>query len=277
MTYLEQIPTPQLSKYIDRLWYCQADNLMNTVLTIPLLHQELVFNFLAGHCITRNTEPGTSIVNSNAWVSGIQTRPVLTEHSGKHEMMGVLFKPAGLKAFTKYPAADFKNNFIDATLVFDNCFPDLLEQIQNANTAGSKLSLIENYLLKSLTADHCPHYLHASLYLFSTARDQRISVKETCDTIRISNKSLIQSYRKHIGISPVKYLQLRAINRALSFLSKDPQQSLTQLAYELNFYDQAHFINLFKTATGLTPSRYAHYVLTKRIDKSSPNFISLQG
>ncbi len=45
-------------------------------------------------------------------------------------MMGVLFKPNGLKAFCKYHSSDFENSFIDAALIFDNSFPHLLEQIQ---------------------------------------------------------------------------------------------------------------------------------------------------
>lgn len=57
MTYFERIPTGQLSKYIEKFWYCQADDLANTTLTIPLLHHELVFNFSDHYCIIRNLEP----------------------------------------------------------------------------------------------------------------------------------------------------------------------------------------------------------------------------
>jgi len=116
--------------------------------------------------------------------------------------------------------------------------------------------------------------LIASLSLFELATDKRISVKDTCRQISISNKSLIKSYQKHIGITPIKYLQLQSINKALLHLSKDPKQSLTKLAYDLNFYDQAHFINSFKTITGITPTQYSNYVLNNKIDEGSPNFIS---
>lgn len=277
MTYFEQTPTGQLSKYIDKFWYCQADNLTNSTLTIPLLHHELVFNFSDNYCISRNTEFDTILKNPKSWISGIQTRPIISESAGNHEMIGVLFKPNGLKAFTKYHSSDFENSFIDATLIFDKSFATLLKQIQNTNIATAKISLIENYLIKKINSDNSPKYLNASLDLFELPTDKRISVKDTCNQVLISNKSLIKSYRKHIGITPIKYLQLQSINKALLHLSKDPKQSLTTLAYDLNFYDQAHFINLFKTTTSLTPTQYSDYVLRNRIDKSSPNFISLQG
>ncbi len=274
MTYFEQIPTGQLGRYIDKFWYCQSDNFINSTLTIPLLNHELVFNFSDNYFITPGSEPGNILKNQNAWINGIQTRPIISGSTGKHEMLGVLFKPNGLKAFTKYHASDFENSFVDATLIFGKSFQNLSGQIQMAKIALDKISLIKNYLVKNLNANNTPQYLDASLNLFSLPTDKRISVKDTCTKISISNKSLIKSYQKYIGVSPVKYLQLKSINKAILLLSKDPEQSLTRLAYDLNFYDQAHFINLFKSTTSLTPTQYADYVLKKNIDKSSPNFIS---
>jgi AraC-like DNA-binding protein len=277
MTYFEQIPTEQLSKYIDKFWYCQKDNMTNSTLTIPLFHHELVFNFSDNYSIFRNEGFENILKNSKSWVSGIQSRPIITEYSGKHEMMGVLFKANGLKAFTKYPSSDFENNFIDATLIFDKSFDHLLEQIQNSEIATDKISLIENYLIKKLEIDNSPHYLLESLKHFELSAHKRVSIKDTCTQILISQKSLIKSYQKHIGITPSKYLQLKSINKAILRLSSDPKQSFTKLAYDLNFYDQAHFINLFKTTTSMTPRQYSEYVLRGKIDVEFPNFVSLEG
>jgi len=149
MTYFEQIPTGELSKYIDKFWYCQADDLTNSTLTIPFLHHELVLNFSDTYCLTRNAGLDNVLKNLKSWISGIQTQPIITKSSGKHEMIGVFFKPNGLRAFIKYHSSDFENCFIDATLIFDKSFPILLEQIQNTKIVQAKISLIENYLIKS--------------------------------------------------------------------------------------------------------------------------------
>jgi AraC-like DNA-binding protein len=277
MTYFEHIPTGLLSKYIDKFWYCQADDLTHTTMTIPLLYHELVFNFSHNYSISHVPGYDNILNNTTSWICGIQKRPVISKSAGKHEMMGVLFKPNGLKAFTKYHASDFAYSFIEADLVFDTSFAGLIDQLQNVTIAKDKISLIENYLVKNLNPDHTPAYLTKSLDLFGVHSDEKIYVKDTCSEISISKNSLIKSYQKHIGISPVKYLQLLSINKALSKLSIDPQQSLTKLAYDLNFYDQAHFIHLFKSTTNITPKQYADFVDKNKIDESSPNFISFQG
>lgn len=277
MIYFEQIPTGRLSKYIGRFWYCQAGNLTNTMLTIPLLHHELVFNFSGNYCLFRDGDLKSILKAPQSWISGIQTRPVISKSAGKHEMMGVLFKPGGLKAFSKYHSSEFENSFIDATLVFDSSFVSLLDQIQNAESAAAKIAFIESYLFNKINFDDPPGYLHASLGFFGLETGKRISIRDTCKQIMVSNKSLIKSYQKHIGITPVKYLQLRSVNKAIYHLSKAPGQSLTKLAYDLNFYDQAHFINSFKSVTSLTPGQYSDYVLNRKIDTGSPNFILMEG
>jgi AraC-like DNA-binding protein len=277
MTYFEQKPTEPLSKYIDKLWYCHAANFSNTTLTIPILHHELVFNFSDYYCLSRHGGHDNILRNPVSWISGIQTRAILSKCSGKHEMMGVLFKPNGLKAFTKYSSNDFENGFIDSSLVFNESFEDLLDQIQNTNVATTKLAVVENFLYKNLNLGDYPIYLRASLDLFELPNERRISIRDTCKQISITNKSLIKSFQKYIGITPSRYLKLQAVNKAMSHLTIDPQQSLTRLACDLNFYDQAHFAHVFKSTTSMTPTQYSACVIEKVVDKSSPNFISLPG
>lgn len=277
MKYFEQLPCKILSKYINKYWYCQAGDLSNTTLTIPLINHELVFNFGEKYSISSESEQEIVIKNKQSWISGIQRTPTISKSFGQHEMMGVLFRPNGLKSFVKHHSSDFENDHIDAGLVFDNSFDFLIEQIQECKVPKKKISLIENYLIRKLIIDTSPKYLKASLNIFEFQPDNKITIKETCAKLSISNKSLIQSYQKHIGISPKKYLQLQSINTAILRLSNNPKQSLTNLAYDLNFYDQAHFNSLFKATTSLTPLQYAKFALSKKVDISSPNFISLEG
>lgn len=55
---------------------------------------------------------------------------------------------------------------------------------------------------------------------------------------------------------PKTCMQIMRFNLALQALKKNPAQSLTALSYQFDYYDQAHFINEFKTFTGFSPSAY---------------------
>lgn len=276
MNYVEHEPNGQLGKYIDKLWYCQSEAFSNSTLAIPLLHHELVFNFSDYYCIKQRSGKMRSILNPRAWVNGIQTTSYSAESKGRHEMLGVLFKANGLSAFTKFASGDFTDQFVDATLIFDSTFPDLINSLQNNQNYFLKIALVEKYLLQQLKHDTIPAYLTSSLELL-TDNCERIKIREISKKVSITHKSLINCFQRHIGLSPAKYWHVSAINTALNLLAKEPEQSTTQLAHKLNFYDQSHFIHSFQSVTGLTPSRYKQLLLAKKVDQLSPNFISLGG
>jgi AraC family transcriptional regulator len=62
-------------------------------------------------------------------------------------------------------------------------------------------------------------------------------------------------FRDQIGVSPMEYQRLRRIERARYLLRKDGQR-IGQIASELGFYDQSHFVRWFRRTLGCTPSAY---------------------
>ena len=273
--YNEYQPNNQLKRFIEKIWYCKADNLTSDTLTIPLANHELVFNFSENFEIRKLSDRRFTIENPVAWINGLQTKAFFSCASGKHEMLGVLFKPNGLKSFLRYSSTDFTDNFIEAKLVFGREIETIIQQIQESPLACDKIALTENFLINRILECSYPKYLSYSLQQLSATIGSKGSITKICNQLSISNKSLIEAYKKHIGINPIKYSHLQAINKAVLLLSNDPNQSLTKLAYTLNFYDQSHFTSLFKSITSLTPTEYTVHLNNKEVDVSSPNFISL--
>lgn len=275
MIYIEHFPKNQLYLFVEKIWHCSADEFTSASLTIPLPYHELVFNFSESYKIKRADTENFDVANPVSWVNGLQSKAYYSSCKGKHEMLGVLFKVHGLKAFTKYQAAEFTNKFIQAELVFGKEINSLAEQLQSSGTVKYKMALVENFLLNRLLSLNSLPYLPHTLTKLSENIGSKGSITTICNEASITNKSLIEAYKNHIGINPVKYSHLQAINRAVYLLSQNPKQSFTKLAHSLNFYDQSHFNSLFKSVTSLTPSAYAKYVTDNKIDHSSANFIFL--
>ncbi|MGB8192751.1 MAG: helix-turn-helix domain-containing protein [Chitinophagaceae bacterium] len=276
MTYTEYKPASQLSHCVEKIWYCRAENMHAVNLTIPLLHHELIFNFCDEYSVQK-VNGGDEISLPVAWINGLQSQAYYSYSSGRHEMLGVLFKPYGLKAFLKDPCHLLTDSFLDANLIFGNCFQYLVEEIQETGEVCQKVALVENFLTRRLADTPPPGYLLYSVQQLPNLFGTKGFVNELCKDISISNKSLITSFTKHIGINPVKFSHLQVINNAVQLLSEYPRQSLTSLGYTLKFYDQAHFIRLFKSVTSLTPSEYSAYVINRKTEPGSHNFISVQG
>lgn len=72
---------------------------------------------------------------------------------------------------------------------------------------------------------------------------------------RLSERRLGANFSNLMGKSPHQYLMKSRLSTA-KFMVRCSQLSLTEIAYEAGFYDQAHFIKAFKKNTGLTPGTY---------------------
>jgi AraC-like DNA-binding protein len=66
-----------------------------------------------------------------------------------------------------------------------------------------------------------------------------------------------------IGISPHKFYTLKCICETIKVLQNNPTVKLTELAYNQGFYDQAHFIRVFKEHTRLTPKEFRNRLLKR--------------
>lgn len=99
---------------------------------------------------------------------------------------------------------------------------------------------IDGNLIKSLTLDEIAKIAALSPFHFSRA------------------------FRKSTGMTPVRYVWSRRVEKAKDYLKKDYAQ-LAPIAYACGFSSQSHFSTLFKRATGLTPAQYrAQHTTPKR-------------
>lgn len=73
----------------------------------------------------------------------------------------------------------------------------------------------------------------------------------------ISKRRQLERYfKKQIGISPKQLGKVIRLQASLQMLANQKNETLTEIAYENHFFDQAHFIKDFKQFTGETPEQF---------------------
>ena len=81
------------------------------------------------------------------------------------------------------------------------------------------------------------------------------SMEQLSEIAGVSKFHLIRTFKAMTGIPPAKYhMQLRLIE-ARHRLRRG--QHVQDVAFELGFYDQSHFINAFRKVMGVSPLRFA--------------------
>jgi len=81
------------------------------------------------------------------------------------------------------------------------------------------------------------------------------NVEDLSSLLNISSTTLRNLFKEQVGISPKDFIKIQRIKKALDY-KEHSEESLTQLAYYLKYFDQAHFIHDFKDSIGLSPKQY---------------------
>lgn len=111
--------------------------------------------------------------------------------------------------------------------------------------------------------------LRRALEFMRQTADARISLTEVADASGISRFHLSRIFKKHLGLSPIAYLERSRIDRAKDLIQR-AEMSLAEVAQTVGFADQSHFTRRFKHYVGYTPGAYAREHARKRLPLSAP-------
>ncbi|WP_234735926.1 helix-turn-helix domain-containing protein [Tellurirhabdus bombi] len=265
-------PPAILRPFIDQLWHVSGDEFNQQDLGLPVMRHELMFNFSEQFAVT-DVHDQTLIINKESWLNGIYTRPQRSTTQGRHETFGVFLKPWALYSLTNIPASELTNQVVDGPTIFRQSIAETTDFVRDLVSADDKLAGVEQFLIKHLASKDVPAYIpYAVAYLQNRPWHDGI-IRELAAKLRRTPKSLTVAFKKYIGISPGRFLHLRLLNEVATDLARNPQQSLTELAYHHRFFDQAHLNHLFKSLTNLTPGTYRNRVLAGDVDQTDPCFI----
>jgi AraC family transcriptional regulator len=83
-----------------------------------------------------------------------------------------------------------------------------------------------------------------------------VSLAAMASTVHLSAFHFARLFKDTVGLSPHQFVLQMKIDQAKKLL-RQKQESITDVAYALNFTDQAHFCNTFKKIAGISPRQFA--------------------
>jgi AraC-like DNA-binding protein len=85
--------------------------------------------------------------------------------------------------------------------------------------------------------------------------DQKIAIREIAETARLSPSHFSRAFRATVGLSPHAYVIRRRVGRAQQMI-RGMDASLSEIALECGFSDQAHLTKLFRRVVGVSPGAW---------------------
>ncbi|GAB3512801.1 DUF6597 domain-containing transcriptional factor [Emticicia fontis] len=215
---------------------------------------EMVFH--CGDLYKQYLQDGSCLIQPRSFVFGQITKPLDIEPTGETNIFSVRFQPDGFIAFATIPVSQMENRAVSLNELFGETGTTLEKDILQATTTEDRIALIESFLWQILSTPESINKLIKSSIEMIIHLGGQVSVDELSDNLQINRRQLERKFSSVIGLSPKQLAKIIRLQQALKMLSAQNSESLTAIAYEGNYYDQAHFIKDFKAFTGVSPKKF---------------------
>jgi len=261
-----------LKKYVQYfLFFRKADN--NTIKYTTFPNNNLCLAIYKQNEINYINNPGRNnciITNgSKSFVSrfyGFHKIPFQVDINSFLDQMCIVFYPSALRAFT----SEMYEDLMKSDCIFDEIFSTknrfLLEEIFGCKDFTKRAEQLENLLLKNLKNDSIPSKLkEAFSFIENNKNTEILSVENLSKNLEISDTTLFRLFKNHLGQNPKSYLKTIRFRNVLTEII-DHRNSFTEIAYQNQYYDQAHFINDFKKFSGFSPKGLSKHISVQQND-----------
>ena len=249
-------PNIELTEFVKRYWTLDGEKenipLMNTI--VPDGTMKLIFHY--GDTYKHHSQNGEITILPKCFLIGQLTKPYVIEPTGVTGSFVVQFKPSGFLPFTSIPIKEMENTAVPLNKLFGEDGLKLGNNILNANSASERIQIIETFLFKELADKKTIDNVVKSTVETIFNGNGQFSVNEFSMNNNINRRQLTRKFSSAIGLSPKQLAKTTRIQTTLKVLLNEEITSLTDLAYENEYFDQAHFIKEFKEFTGLTPKEF---------------------
>lgn len=213
--------------------------------------------FILGDDIKRFTENDAFILQPRAMVLGQTIEPFYIEPTGYVNTFAIRFYPYGFANFVTIPIKELANKETPLASLFGAETAKALEQkIIKAANNEQRIEIIENFLLARLNEKATIDKIVQSTVDSLLATNGNASIKALLKEDFAKRRQLERKFRAQIGISPKQLGKVIRIQTALKLLLNQEPENLTNIAYQCDYYDQAHFIKDFKEFTGINPKAF---------------------
>lgn len=213
--------------------------------------------FILGDDIKRYTSETGFIIQPRALVVGQITEPFIIQPTGHVHCFATRFYPFGFANFISTPLKELENKETPLSRLFEEHTVNELEQkVISAGSNEERIEMVENFLLGRLNDVATIDTIVKTTIdtLFSTNGNTAIGAILKADISK--RRQMERKFFKQVGVSPKQLGKMIRLQTALELLLNEKAGSLTQIAYESGYYDQAHFIKDFKEFTGINPNQF---------------------
>jgi AraC-like DNA-binding protein len=235
-------PAPSLEPFVDWHWIVEWDQRGR---------QPFAQHVLPHPCVNLVTEASATIVR------GVKLGRGVTQLEGRGWVVGTRFAPAAFRAFADIPAHHLAGKVVDAATIFRHAGAELTAAAQAARTPAERIARHEELLIAQDPELDDGMATARRIVAAMVAAAPTSRVADIAAAHAMSQRSLQRLFRDYVGVTPKAVLMQHRLHLATERLTDDPLIDQNDLALDLGYADQSHFVNDFRAVVGVPPARYA--------------------
>ncbi|MBB6669406.1 helix-turn-helix domain-containing protein [Cohnella nanjingensis] len=184
-------------------------------------------------------------------------------------VFGVKFRPGAFYLFLHKPVSTLTDRMVPFQEAFGMSSQALEQRLFAQETAEQMIPLAESFIRERLPEpDTNVDFINTIVQSIISDRSI-VKVDDILARYQIHKRQFQILFRQYVGVSPKWIIQRYRLHEAVEKMADGDILDWSNLALDLGYYDQAHFIKDFKSIVGKSPEIYSKLLSELKQDKGS--------
>lgn len=190
-------------------------------------------------------------------ITGLRRSPRFLSYADKTACLLVIFKEGGAATIFNEPLHELFSKSLPLEELIPRSQLQLIEeQLNEADDNTARISVIERFLISRFNNRQPDQLINHAIQKIKLAKGN-LKVRGLANDMAISLDPFEKRFRRVAGISPKQFADTVRLRNLIGQFSVSG--SLTDIALDAGYFDQAHFIKDFRSFTGLAPQQFFRF------------------
>ncbi|MBS1681288.1 MAG: helix-turn-helix transcriptional regulator [Bacteroidetes bacterium] len=250
-------PSDILKPYVKYYWVCTTDEDVPVEIMYPSGHVEFCVHLSNGGAIRHFGNRATKMPTLE--VLGHITKPTTANVTKGTTVLIARFHSYASSLFFPDQVSSFTNDSVDLCDILNKESTSFYHLLMEQNTLEEKIKVLDDFLVQRLLkgdkrSDQFKFMEHLCQHINKTSGS--LNLENIVTSFGFSERYIQKLFHNWVGLTPKAFHSVLRFNKSLELIQTS-SATLTSIAYECGYYDQAHFIKEFKSYSGITPSHAA--------------------
>lgn len=176
---------------------------------------------------------------------------------GEGWIFGAKFKPGGFYPFVEWPISRLTDGSVGLRDLFGERGQAVEKEILALREEAKLVEVAETFLREQLPKQDDTVELVGRVIDCIATNPEITRVDRLVIRLGLNKRTLQRTFGRYVGVSPKWVIRRYRLHEAAERLAGGKAVNLPEVALDLGYFDQAHFIKDFKKIVGTTPAKYA--------------------